>query len=207
MDGLRVVRMVGFQFSFSNPTVVPSVLKRLSQETKEESVDRRSRATGVMIIEPTEQCSLLSFLGELEAEGYEMVDAFYQERVDDEYPQGKRTYHMVRFLFTRHEFAEVSDEFRKARDVIRTELQRICEEAMWRVRAFSNPFYGNGEEVDGQRAVSVNLEARVPLFLPNGQPVTMWQKDERGRRIGVAPLPVGPKHTLHFAYGATIYLE
>lgn len=95
---------------------------------------------------------------------------------------------MVCFLFARHEFVELSDEFKKVRGIIRTELQSLCEVAMWRVRSFSNPFYKNGEEIPDQRAVSINLEARQPLLRPDGQPLTVWQKDENGKRVGEAPL-------------------
>ena len=125
-----------------------------------------------------------------------MVDSFYKERIDAKDPRGKRSYHMVRFLFARREFVELSDEFKKVRGVIRAELQSICESAMWRVRAFSNPFYKNGEEIPDQRAVSVNLEARQPLFRPDGQPVTVWQKDADGKRVGDAPLPLKADYCL-----------
>ena len=190
------VRLVALQFSFSNPDVIPATVKRQDRETPEERVVRKSHSSGVMVIEPTEKCSLVEFLGELEAAGYEMVDGFYKERIDAKDPRNKRTYHMVRFLFARHEFVELSDEFKKVRDVIRTELQSICESAMWRVRSFSNPFYKNGEEIPDQRAVSINLETRQPLFRPDGQPVTVWQKDENGKRVGDAPLPLKDDYCL-----------
>ena len=184
------VRLVALQFSFSNPDAIPASVKRLNRETQEERVERKNHSSGVMVIEPTEKCSLVEFLGELEAAGYEMVDGFYKMRIDAKDPSGKRSYHMVRFLFARREFVELSDEFKKVRDTIRTELRSICETAMWRVRSFSNPFYKNGEEIPDQRAVSINLEARQPLFRPDGQPVTVWQKDENGKRMGDAPLPI-----------------
>lgn len=190
------VRLVSMQFSFSNPEVIPGMVKRRGRETQEERVERKNRASGIMVIEPTEKCSLAEFLGELEALGYEMVDGFYQERPDSKDPRGKRTYHMVRFLFARREFVELSDEFKRVRDAIRAELRSICDSAMWRVRSFSNPFYKDGEEIPDHRAVSVNLEARQPLFRPDGQPVTMWQKDENGRRVGDAPLPIKADYCL-----------
>lgn len=191
------VRLVAIQFSFSNPDVIPSSVKRLNRETQEERVERKNHSSGVVVIEPTEKCSSVEFLGELEAAGYEMVDAFYKERIDPKDPRGKRTYHMVRFLFARHKFVELSDEFKKVRDVIRAELRSICESAMWRVRSFSNPFYKNGEEIPDQRTVSINLEVRQPLFRPDGQPVTVWQKDENGERVGDAPLPLKASYCLH----------
>lgn len=188
--------MVALQFSFSNPDVIPATVKRLDRETQEERVVRKSRSSGVMVIEPTEKCSLVEFLGELEAAKYEMVDAFYKERIDAKDPRGKRTYHMVRFLFVRREFVDLSDEFKKVRENIRTELSEMCRMAMWRVRAFSNPFYKDGEKIPDQRAVSINLESRQPLFHPDGQPVMVWQKDVDGKRVGDAPLPLKPDHCL-----------
>jgi hypothetical protein len=171
-------------------------VKRQDRETPEERVVRKSRSSGVMIIEPTEKCSLVEFLGELEASGYEMVDDLYKERIDAKDPRGKKSYHMVRFLFARREFVELSDKFKKVRDIIRAELRSICEAAIWRVRLFSNPFYKNGKEIPDQRVVSVNLEARTPLFRPDGQPITIWQKDENGKRVGDAPLPLKADYRL-----------
>lgn len=190
------VRLVALQFSFSNPDVIPATVKRQDRETPEERVGRKSHSSGVMVIEPTEKCSIEEFLEELEAAGYEMVDGFYKERIDANDPRGKRSYHMVRFLFARREFVELSDEFKKVRDTIHAELWSICEAAMWRVRSFSNPFYKNGEEIPDQRTVSINLEARQPLFRPDGQTVTVWQKDENGKRVGDAPLPLKADYCL-----------
>lgn len=188
--------MVAVQFSFSSPAVIPQVVKRAERETPDERNERKSRSSGVLLIEPTEKCSLVGLLGELEAAGYEMVDALYQERIDPKDPRGRRTYHMVRFLFARREFVNLSDEFEKAR--ILAELTEMCATAMWRVRVFSNPFYKDGEEVPGQRAMSINFDARKPLFRLDGQPVTVWQKDEKGRRVGDAPVPLSPEHCLQF---------
>ena len=190
------VRLVALQFSFSNPDTIPATVKCQERETPEERVERKSHSSGVMVIEPTEKCSLVEFLGELEAAGYDMVDGFYKERIDAKDPGNKRTYHMVRFFFARREFAELFNEFRTVRDNIRIELQNMCESALWRVRSFSNPFYRKGEGVFNQRAISINLEARQPLFRPDGQPVTVWQKDENGKRMGDAPLPIKADYCL-----------
>jgi len=182
------IRLISLQFSFSNPDVIPATVRRQNQETPKERVERKSHSNGIMVIEPTEKCSLIEFLGQLEEAGYEMVDAFCKERINAKDLHNKRTYHMVRFLFARREFAELSDEFLEVRDIIRAELWSICKSAMWRVRSFSNPFYKNGEEIHDQRTVSINLEARQPLFRPNGQQVAVWQKDESGKHVGDAPL-------------------
>lgn len=192
----RNVRIVMLQFNFTNPDAIPPSVKRLGKESNEEHTERKGRSTGVMVITPTENCSLVEFLGQFEETGYEMVDALYKERIDAKDPRGKRTYHMVRFLFARHEFAELSDEFKEVRDAVRAYFQTICEKAMWRVRAFDNPFYANGEEVSSHRALSINLEARQPLFQPDGTPIKVWQKDPDGRRMGEAPRPLKADHRL-----------
>lgn len=191
----ETVRLVALQFSFSNPDVIPSMVKQQEKETKEKRMARKSQLSGFLAIRPTEKCSLVEFLVELERQ-YELVDAFYEERIHGKDPRGRRTYHMVRFLFARREFVEISDEFERVRGSIRTALSEMCHKAMWRIRAFSNPFYKDGEEILGQHAMSINLEARQPLFHPNGQPVVAWQKDESGKRVGDAPLPLKPEYFL-----------
>ena len=196
MVTLNGTRLVMLQFSFSNSNVIPASVKRLNRETQDERVERKSHSSGVMVVEPTEKCSLVELLEDLEAAGYEMVDGFYKERIDAKDPRSKRTYHMVRFFFARREFMELFDEFKAVRDNIRTELQGICEGALWRVRSFSNPFYGKGEEIFNQCELSINLEARQPLFRPDGQPVTVWQKDENGKRVGDAALPIKASYCL-----------
>lgn len=169
-------------------------MKKLKRETPDERVVRKSLSNGDMVIEPTVGCSLKQFLEELKSAGYEMVDAFYKERINAKNP--RKPYHMVRFVFARHEFATISDEFKEVRKTILAELKVICENALWRVRAFRNPFYKNGEEIQGEFAISINMEARQPLFLPNGQPVVIWKKDESGERVGEAPLPISPIYHL-----------
>jgi len=192
MVPLQNVRMIVVQFSFSNPEVIPSGIKRRKRETAFEHVARKLQKTGERIIEPTVNCSV-EFLGELEAMGYELVDAFYQARPDHDDLKG--TYHTVRFLFARHEFATPSAEFRMVRDAIRAELREMLRTAFWRVRAFLNPFYQNGEEIAGQRSLSINLEVRVSRFLPDGSPVVARLKDESGKKVGT-PQPLVPDFRL-----------
>jgi len=189
-------RLVLVQFSFSNSDAIPQVVKRLKPETTEEQAERKSHSNGVLVIEPTANVSLVDFLGELEAAEFEIVDAFYKERIDPKDPRKKRTYHTVRFTFAHREYVDLSDEFKKVRDVIRTEFLEVCKKAMWRVRAFLNPYFEDGAEVAGLSTICINLEGRQPLFLPNGQPVVVWQKDEGGNRMGQAPIPLQPKYYL-----------
>ncbi len=191
------VRLISMQFNFSNPSVIPPKVKCLDKETPEERTIRKSRSTGVMVIEPTEGCSIVQFLEELKRAGYELVDAGYKQRIDAKDPKGKRMYYMTRFIFVRSELVESSDEFKAMQGILCAELQQICEDALWRVRAYNNPFYKNDEEVPGQHAVSLNFEARQPLFHPDGQTVMIWQKDAENRRVGTAPLPLKGKYHLN----------
>lgn len=191
---LNGVRLVTLQFSFSNPDAIPATVKRLDRETQNERKIRKARSSGIMVIEPVENCSLSGFLKELEEAGYEMVDALYKERIDAKDPRGERTYHMVRFLFACREFVKLSAEFKEVRKAIYSDLQGLCGNAFWRVRAFLNPFYKNDEEVPGQRAVSINFEARRPA-LTGDRPVTMWQYIN-GKRVGDAPRPIRADYRL-----------
>jgi len=201
MTPLKGVRMVTLQFSFSNPNVIPASVKRLDKETKEERVTRKSRSSGVLVISPTEKCSLVEILSGLESSGYVLVDGSCIERIDARDPDNK-TYHMARFVFVHRRFANVSPQFEAVRDVIRDELDSICRDAFWRVRAFLNPFYGEGgEEVLDERAVSINLEVRLPLFHPDGTLVKVWWKDEYGERIGSVPFPIRANHHLRVSDG------
>lgn len=196
------VPLIGLQFSFSNSDVIPPSVKHQKKETPEESNKRGSCSSGNLIIKPTENCSLVELLNKLEVAGYNMIDAFYQERIDPKDPNSKRIFHMVRFLFSYRGYVEPSDEFRERRSAIWTELRNICQVALWRVKVFSNPFYKDGKEIPGQRALSINLEARKPLFYPDGQPVMVWPKDKNGKHLGDASLPLKPDYCLRIKKSA-----
>jgi len=201
------VRLVVMQFSFSSAEAVPASVRARQSETLAEREMRKSRAGGLMVIQPTEKTSLVDLFGELEERGFELVDALYKERIDGKDPaltqaaylerKDLRTYHMVRFVFAHSEYATPSAEFRGVRNAILADLRNMCATALWRVRAFNNPFYQNGEETPDLRVLSINLEARMPLFRPDGQPVTVWQKDREGRRVGEAPLALRAAYALH----------
>lgn len=186
------IRYVTLQFSFAHAKAVPAAMTRHSEpETFAQSNERKTHSSGTMIIEPIENVSLGQFVRELVGAGYELVDAFCQERLDRKDPNGRKTYWMVRFMFVRRE-CMVQDDFEAVRFQMMAALTTMCTTAMWRVRAFNNPCYQNGEEVASQRTWVVNLEARKPLFQGDGTPVVVWQKDERGERVGDAPEPLRP---------------
>lgn len=193
------------QYSFSNIDAVPLALRKLNckgSETGVESKDRKETpVNGKMFISPVEKCFIGEFPDSLIPHGYSLVDAFFQARVDAKDPTGRRKYYMVRFLFAQERFAEPSEEFLRVRDLMLAALREMCASAYWRVRAFSNPVYINGLEIYGQRAMSINLEARQPLLQPDGKPVVEWEKDEAGRRVGTTPVPIKPNRRLCISNG------
>lgn len=198
----KVIRLILLQFSFSNPEAVPASVRSFQREkeTQEEMTIRKMAfGTGVQVLEPVQNVSLADILEDLEGADYQLVVALHQERTHPKDP--RRKFQMVRFEFTRREFVYISKEFKAVRDVIRADLKEMCRTALWRVRTFLNPLYRNGEEVDGQYALSINLEARQPLSQPDGRPVMVWQKDEKGERVGNEPLPLEPDHRLRIEDG------
>lgn len=177
------------QFSFSNPEVVPPLLWHLPPETVAERIARKSLAGGTVVIQPTENCSIISFVNNLEQAGYVLVNAFCKERI-----HGKdlvTPYYVLRFVFIRYEDAQITEAFDNVRHSIMDSLRGICETALWRVRAYLNP-----TQEDDQYLMSINLEVRQPLFSSDGRPAMVWQKDENGNRIGDRKVPLMPDYLL-----------
>lgn len=192
----KSIRLIAVQFSFSNPRAIPPTIRRLNAETAKESARRRlknERGDGYVILKPTENCSLSKLPDELRMTGYTLVDAFYQERLKSE-----RSYHMVRFLFSREEsVASDPTNFKKIKRMLNdVDFKDMCDSALWRAQVFSNLFYGDGGRPTGERVVNIALVARQPLFRPDGRLVTVWQKDEDGERIGDSPRPLSAGYYL-----------
>jgi hypothetical protein len=192
------VKLIMFQFSFSNKDLVPLFVRWETPETAQERKARAARKAdpqnGVEeVIPATMNASLweLFFSGDLATAGYELVDAFYKPRQKPD----RSVYRMVRFTFCR--FVRVTDEkFKNTLPLTMDVFRQFCRAAMWRVRASINPFYEDGKLIAGQRAVSVNLEVRTPLFEPDGKPIVQWQKDAADNRVGTAPVPLAPDYEL-----------
>jgi hypothetical protein len=190
-------RLVLVQISCSNAEAVPSRLKHLPRNSSKK-LDQGRQVNGVQVIAPTMNCDTLPFLDQLVREGYQLVDASYQTPIDKKDPNKKRRYHKLSFTFAPAQFVDISNEFRAVRESIMDDLEEMCDAAMWRVRAYSNPFLENGVPVEGQQALSVNLEARVPLFQADGNPVKRWMRDAEGKKIGTEPVDLTPDFGLVF---------
>lgn len=198
MKGLLegTVRLVTLQFSATNPSFVPERLPRKGKETVEQFVVRKSAIKGHQILEPVERVSGLYFSQDLEGEGYQPVDAFARTMEKD-----GRPFTVARFVSVAEQYVDSSEEFLKIKPICKDAQVQIVTQALWRIRAFLNPFFENGEVVDGQYAISVNFEARVPLVDKDGKPLLQWRKDERGERIGDAPVPIEPRLFLRIENG------
>jgi hypothetical protein len=193
------VRQISVQFSFSNPRFVPTYVRRVPEEQGWQLETRKSTIGGVQFIQPTLNCSILGFESEIESSGYELVDAFTQTRYKNDKP-----YEMVRFVFARREHVNISEEFQAIRDDIRADLQKICKEAMWRVRAYNNPYLMDDAESQ-ERVLSINMEVREPLF-EKDQPRTIWPKDQNGQRTGEPKVPLKPDRQLVIADGSIMLM-
>ena len=198
-------RLIVVQFSFSNPKFVPPLVGAIVPETREESSERRERATGELVIEPTERIGIQEFPYELEREGYQMVDGFTQRRVGRP-GSGKPVYYTVRFVFAKREAATPSEAFLNKRDGLRGEFRFLCRDSFWRVRAFRNPFFENDAPVDGEFTIALNFEVRVPRFAPDGSLLKEWEKDAEGNKLGDAAHVLEPKGYLRVQNGSVVLL-
>lgn len=190
------VKIIILQFCFSNHSIVPNVLKNLGYDQVQNRAVRGPK-TGVQIVRPTEKTSLKYILKNLTKNGYDLVEAFYQPSVDQRH---KKTYHLVRFIFKRNEDVvekELYKEFVNQKKEIFRELGTMCTRALWRIRVYINPFYKNNAEVEGQFCVSMNADARMPLFDNKGERLVRWERDPFGERIGNAPKPLMAENYLN----------
>lgn len=184
------------QFSFSNQSAVPQWLWEKERETVEARSDRKGQPlTGTQFIAPTEQVMVSVFTDGLYELGFRLVDAFYQKR-----PNVKKGgfYHMVRFVFSRDpsRVAEIKEQYET---LLRKSLVEIDSSAFWRVRAYKN----ESRTEEGKFHISVNLEARTPLYRPNGDPVLARRKDEFGEAYG-EPVPLLPNGALRVVNGTIV---
>ncbi|MDE2144724.1 MAG: hypothetical protein KGJ01_02030 [Patescibacteria group bacterium] len=143
--------MVGIQFTSQNrkfmflPGVTP-----LGRETEVDRVVRANRPrAGVLVIEPTNDCSLVGALTGLEACGFQLAQATVQERAHDRTP-----FLVIKFEFGRSAAPNAS--------LARETFRRLCGDAVWKVSVYNNPFYENGLETE-DRYVSVAASCRQPL--------------------------------------------
>lgn len=196
---LKVVsadRLVFLQFSFGSAKVVPSQVRQIDDEGLDTRVQRKIASGGEQIIPPTPVVDV-SELPTALFDQFVLVDAWRQLRLDRKHVlKGKTsnvpTYHVVRFTFCRSiDVIKVNIQDEEFEGVCAA-LMNIVGTAFWRVRAYRNPDFQH----PGRNVVSVNMEVREPLFLPDGKPVVRWERDENGQKVGDVPKLLQPKDQL-----------
>lgn len=186
-------KIVLVQFSFANHNGALDSLVENPRETPEERRRRKSRSDGVQIIPETMDVSLAGFAWQLEQAGFQLAEASRKERL-----HGDRdaVYWFARFAFIRRTYREhVPEAFAAWRDASRQALSRLVYEAMWRVRAYRNPLSEHGVITTGAHALSINCEARTPLFCPDGSPISARRRNAFGIKTG-SPVAIAPRHRL-----------
>ena len=189
-------RLISMQFLITKASTMLYFGKTLRVEAeKTQNYD----SSGELVILPQKNCTLSVFVSNLKILGYELVDAFLVERADGKYK--------ARFVFIDHDHATGSDHFKSLLENINLGLMKLVYESMWQVRVWNNPFYELGKSVDGVRALSINMEQRDPLFLPDGFPRKVWQKDSVGNRVGISPVMLMPERALETDADGTIQVK
>ena len=185
---IRTVKLINLQFSFSNSAVVPSGLPRRPLETSSERYARTDRTpTGAHVIQFVEDVSLCDLADDLQQNEFELTDAFSQRR------GVTRAFEMVRFVFT------ITPPGTRDTKTFHQSLQMMCQQALWRVGVWLNPFFvEGGRQAPGQHAISISCNSRKPLYDNTGRPVKIWRKDANGQRLGAAPIAIKAKYALRF---------
>ncbi len=157
MDG--TVRMVLVQFRVNNPKMLPETIRTDDKPTgTAEVVSRAGQVKGEECLQSTESVGHGKFPDDLASNGYTLVDAFTKVRQD----RGGREYGIVRFTFVAEGHVDTVPEWDKARPAAEQALRDMVEGAAWRTRAFLNPFFADGNIVEGTFCISVNADMRDP---------------------------------------------
>jgi hypothetical protein len=74
-------------------------------------------------------------------------------------------------------------------------LFNLIEGSLWQVRVYKNPLFRDGKPVEGEFTLSVNCNARQPLYNYDGTPVMRWAQLANG--AGDIKIPLNPAHILY----------
>lgn len=181
------VQMIVLQFSFSNRRAVPEGLFEKPEEDLAALKVRKNEVRGKQFIDPTEGVSLKQLVSDLLAAGYDLVDGFFRMRTK---PDGQM-YPAVRFIFALPDDEHQPGEFAAHKESAMSALQQMCDQALWRVRGFLNPYFSAKDVlVEDKNSISINFEARKPLVDGNGELILQWKKDASGQKVGTGPVPI-----------------
>ena len=134
---------------------------------------------GEKFIESTRDCYLAYLPEQIEARSFELVSVSLERCHDRKGPP----YLKLRSQYARHDFVgKLTDEFVKLRLALRQELEFVLEDAGYAITAYDNPYFLDGQAVDGARSLSINANAPEWLINIDGAPVMIWDrpKNEKG---------------------------
>ena len=178
MVSLADFKLICVQFRCASEKAIPLSLRK-EEENWQEKTQRINRSpSGKIIIESVEDCAVWNLPDILSGAGKNLIDAFCQER---------NGHYITRFTFSPEEIGQKN---------FNSQFREMCNNSFWRLCAYLNPFYKDGEEIQGAQSLSLNLTARRPRFYPDGNPIFVWRKDGKGERMGNFPIPLEPKHCL-----------
>lgn len=177
-------RLLIVQFDLGNFEALPFRLPDKGTETKQEANQRRvqnkKNDRSARLADKNGKVFAVYMPISLYENDYALVNAEYRERIDKN--RRDTFYHVVRYTFVRKAFEKKNDqsfqEFLPWRGIHSAGMQELCELAIWgQVRIYRNPFYENGIEIPGHSAISINLDARVPLYESNTSAETFTPDD------------------------------
>ena len=154
-----------------------------------------SGVTGKLFITESERAtSFVGFTDALERQGYTLVHV--GKRVVN--TEEGQTQYVLRYTFG--PIPREEKHLRRLGEELSRELEAYAAEALWNVQAFRNPYYREGHEVEGQRVITLDINARKPtLELKDGklEPVMVWSggRNKMGKGVGVK-VPLAPKSFL-----------
>lgn len=183
-------QLVLVQFTLANAGALPAHLRQRTQTQA-----RTAGAAGTEIVPEGEKTSLAEVPAQLEALGFELVDGHFEVK-----PRERRHAWKVQYAFARKGSGrEPHPQFAPLREAAQAELNMLMNDAFWRVRVFLNPLFHTGQPVEGKSAICIEADSRLARLHPNGSPVTVWQRDAAGEKVGEAPLPLAPERILRIA--------
>ncbi len=143
-----------------------------------------SEETGVRFMAESERATcFVGFTEALRRQGYTLVHV--GKRVVN--TEDGKTQYVLRYTFGR--IPREEKHLRRLGEELSQELEAYAAEALWNVQAFRNPYYRDGMEVEGQRVITIDINARKPLFeMKEGTlaPVMVWSggRDKMGKGVG-----------------------
>ena len=188
------IKLVVFQFSFSNPTGMPR-LPTLPQERPEERQRRKELPPGRLAIPETPNVMAADFIAEVVNLGYRLVSG--TTRGIPALKEGSLWTFRNRVRYVLIPRQDV-DERRCADDPqsLMEGLIQICLDAMWTVKAYVNPY----RKDDMDCSLNIVLTSRKPFQDRNGHPILVRAKDMNGIPIG-DPEPLVPEFFLKVVDG------